>query len=128
MSFNGPRHELELQADVARDRLLETIGALDQRRHDVLDWKLQLRHHLVQVVLLGAAILGGIAVAAGAGIYRAKLSRAHRPRECVRAPGRVWEHPDRVAVRRVRPIRATVRIALLALVTLATARIVSRRG
>jgi len=127
MSFNGARHELELRADVARDRLLDAIDAIDRRRHDVMDWKLQLRHHVGQVALLSAALLGGIAIVAGAGVYRTKRNVSHQHRERVRALQRFWEHPERIAVRRRRPLRAMLLMAFVAIATLAAAKIVSAR-
>jgi hypothetical protein len=128
MSFDGARHELELRADVARDRLLETIGAIDRKRHEVLDWKLQLRQHAGQVVVVSAAFLGCMAFALGAGIYRAKVLASRRRGERVRALERFWEHPERIAVRRSRPVRAALLSALVALVSAATARMFEARG
>jgi len=127
MSFNGARHALELRADVARDRLLETIGAIDRKRHEVLDWKLQLRQHAGQILVVSAAMLGGIAFAVGAGIYRAKMLASHRRGERVRALERFWEHPERMAVRRARPVRSALLSLFVVFVTAATARMVKAR-
>jgi len=127
MSFNGARHELELRADVARDRLLETIGAIDRKRHEVLDWKLQLRQHAGQVVVVSVAVLGVVAAAVGAGFYRAKMLAAHRRGERVRALERFWEHPERMAARRTRPIQAALLSLFVVFVSAATARMVRAR-
>ena len=127
MSLNGARHDLELRADVVRDRLLDTIGAIDRRRHDVIDWKRQLFQHARQVALVSAALLGGIALAAGAGVYRAKRRAADRRGERLRALGRVWDHPERLAVRRRRPLQRVMLSAFAAVVALAVARIAGTR-
>jgi hypothetical protein len=129
MSFNGARHEMELRADVARDRLLETIGAIDRRRHEVMDWRLQLRQHLAQLALVSAAVVGALAMTIGVGLYRAKLLVDQRRHERVRALGRFWQHPERVATQQRRsPLRAALMSGLVTLLTLAAARIARRRS
>jgi hypothetical protein len=129
MSFNGARHEMELRADVARDRLLDTISAIDRRRHEVMDWRLQLRQHLTQLALVSAAVVGGLAIVIGAGLYRAKLLVDHRRRERVRALGRFWQHPERMATQqRGGPLRAALMSGFITLLTLAAARMARRRS
>jgi hypothetical protein len=128
MSFNGARHELEIRADIARDRLLETIDAIDRRRHDVLDWKLQLREHVGRIAFGSAALMGGVALAVAVRVLRARLSAAHRRQERFRALTRAWEHPERVATRQRRPVRAMMLSAASAIALLAVARLVGPRG
>jgi hypothetical protein len=128
MSFNGARHQMELRAEVARDRLLDTIDALDRKRHEVLDWRLQLRQHLTQLALVSVAVVGGLAMAIGTGLYRARLLADHRRRERVRALSRFWRHPERVALDRHHSLRTIAMSGLLTLLTLAAARIARRRG
>jgi hypothetical protein len=129
MSFNGARHEMEVRADFARDRLLDTISAIDRRRHEVLDWKLQLRQHLAQLAMMSAVVVGAMGLLVGVGLYRAKLFAERRRGERVRALGRFWQHPERVATRqRRRPLRATLLSGFITLLTLAATRIARRRS
>ncbi|MDP2341014.1 MAG: hypothetical protein Q8O67_08655 [Deltaproteobacteria bacterium] len=56
--------ELEHDVDVLRDGLTDIIRELDQRRHDLLDWRLQVRRHRVGVMAAatGLLLLAGLLV------------------------------------------------------------------
>jgi len=45
MKAGFSRQGLEQEANLARAKLLGTIGELDRRRHELFDLKLQLRRH-----------------------------------------------------------------------------------
>jgi hypothetical protein len=91
----------QLGADIAalREDLSGLVAELDNRRHDMLDLKLQARRHAVGVTVTAATLLGAAAGVVWVGIWRARrrrtlLSRAARFREAV---GRMVDQPDRVA-------------------------------
>jgi hypothetical protein len=62
------RNQTEHDARLARSRLANTLGALDQRRHRALDLGFRLREHTGPLLAAGigllVALVGGIAVVA----------------------------------------------------------------
>ena len=130
MSANSPpdlsRSELEYEADQARARLLGTIDALDRRRHELFDWRLQLSKRTGQLALAGGALTFGLACTVGLAVYRARTHDQRVREERWRAIKRSWEHPERDAIRR-RRATAVVRSVLLAIVSLTAAGLSGRR-
>ncbi len=62
LSLDAQRSRLERRANVIRSRLLRTIDALDNRRHQVQE----IGHHAKRLAApVGASVIGMIAVAAG---------------------------------------------------------------
>src|SRR5207249_196310 len=91
--------ELEHRADVARARLLGTLDELDRRRHELFDWKLQLRRHSGEVLGTLGGIVAGVALTAGIVAYRVSSRERRLRRERWHAFDRLWRHPERVAAR-----------------------------
>ncbi|HKQ70333.1 MAG TPA: hypothetical protein VJT73_13380 [Polyangiaceae bacterium] len=121
------RLELEREADDARARLLGTMGALEQRRHEVLDVKWQLGRHAGSIALVCVSVALGVGVLAGTSSFRARLVKERRRKERWRAVSRLWQHPERVAARQHRPLRTLARVFLVAAATLAAAETAKRR-
>jgi hypothetical protein len=92
------RVRLEGEADRLRRRLADTLAAIDRRRHELFNPRQQAAAHKV----LAASAGGTLAVALGAsvawGLHRRRTRTQRRRRERWRALGRLWEHPERVAV------------------------------
>lgn len=103
----SPEQEAErLQGDVRaiRDKLGGLVGELDHRRHEALDWRLQLRRHAVPLMLGGVVavglVCGGIALSVRRARQRRRLpERAARLGE---AMARMIDRPERVAKARPR--------------------------
>jgi len=93
------RRRLENDAERLRHKLADTLEALDRRRHDFVDLRLQARRHVPLIAGVGSALVlamgGGIAFS----IYRAKSRERRQRRERWRALQRMWTHPDQVAAR-----------------------------
>jgi hypothetical protein len=123
---DGSRNELELRADLMRARLIGTIDALDRRRRDFLDVKLQLRRHAGDVLIAFGGLLFGAGSTAAVILYRHRRHEERLRRERMQALTRLWRHPDRIAVR-PSALGSAVRMVLVALVTMATTTIASRR-
>jgi hypothetical protein len=127
MNENATRNELEREANDARARLVETIDLLDQRRHEMLDWKLYLRRHSGQLIVATGGLAASVGVAAGVAIYRAERRDQRRREERWRAVIRLWEHPERVAVRQRRPLRTAWRVLFVSLTALVLAGMTARK-
>lgn len=67
------REELEREADARRERLVQTLGALDQRRHRILSPARQARRFALPLGGVAAAILVGFGV--GEALARRALHR-----------------------------------------------------
>jgi hypothetical protein len=99
-SGGGDRAELERQADMARERLVGRLDAIDRKRHELLDLRIQLRRHIDEVRLGAGALLSGALVVAALRIQASQRGRQRIREERWRALGRLWKHPERVARRR----------------------------
>jgi hypothetical protein len=103
--MNNGLQQAELAADRIRGDLLRTLDELDRRRHDVVDWRSQLRSNWS--ILASAAAVAGAIVAARLLVGRLAEERRSKNlwRERIAALRRFWAHPDRVApVRHSRPV------------------------
>ena len=91
--------ELEREVEGIRDNITGIVGELDRRRHDLLDWRAQLRKHGVVLAALtaGWVLAFGVTMAVGA----ARRKRQNRPlekaRRLRRALSRMIAHPELVA-------------------------------
>ena len=94
---NGERERLEREANLARARLADTLGALDRRAHDVVDLQLQIRRHARPLIIAGAIVGVSALGLASLGIYRFATRDARRRRDRFLAVRRLWMHPERVA-------------------------------
>jgi hypothetical protein len=116
---NGARFELEHRADQTRARLLGTIDALDRRRRELLDLKLQIRRHAGDVLAAFGGLLIGIGATAAVVLFRQRQHERRRRRERLQALVRLWKHPERIATG-PSPLGSALRLVLVALATMAT--------
>jgi len=98
------RELLEQRANIARERVVDTLNALDVRRHHATDVKYQVQHHLRPLIMIGAGVLLVLASGITASIVGARKRQAHPWRARWIAAKRIWQNPERVATRaRERP-------------------------
>lgn len=79
---------LKEEIETVRSRLGTSVGELDRRRHELLDWRLQLKKHAGLVAGVGAGLVLAIAGAVAYGSRRERLmnlpsSRIRRIREAL---------------------------------------------
>ena len=78
LSLDEQRSRLERRANVIRSRLLRTIDALDNRRHQVQE----IGHHAKRLAApIGASVLGMMVLAAGTTFAIRALVERHRERK-----------------------------------------------
>jgi hypothetical protein len=90
---------LEGEIAVLRDELTGLVAELDRRRHELTDYKLQARRHVVGITLTGAGLLASAAGFVWLSVWRSRrrsqaTARMGRLREAV---SRMVDRPDRVA-------------------------------
>lgn len=90
---------LERSANRTRERLMDTITALAQRRHEITDVKGQLREHAAPIAIAGGAIVIALGTALGLSIYHFATRRERLRKERWTALRRIWNHPERLAQR-----------------------------
>lgn len=73
--------KIEAEIDEIRAELDGLVGELDRRRHDALDWRLQLQRHQRQV----AIAVGTAAVVIALGVWVRRSSRRRREQPVQRA-------------------------------------------
>ena len=88
---------VERQADMARNRLANTLDAIDRRRHDLLDIRGQLKQHARPLLAFAGAALFMIAGGIAWSYYQSRRRAQHVLRERGRAIKRFWSHPERMA-------------------------------
>lgn len=90
-------HHAEQTADRIRGELLRTLDELDRRRHEAMDWRIQLQRNWPMLATAG----GVMSALVGARLLIAKLAERrrvkHLRRERVEALRRFWDHPERLA-------------------------------
>ena len=99
MSPRESSRQLEGEIAVLRDELTGLVAELDRRRHELTDFKLQARRHMVGATLTGAGLL-----ASAAGFVWLSVWRRRRRSQATARMGRLREavspmvdRPDRVA-------------------------------
>jgi len=122
----GAREYLEKEADLARAKLLGTIGELDRRRHELLDLRLQLRRHAGDILSIFGGLMIGASATATVLVLRERRREQRLRKERVRAVARLWKHPERIAARRS-ALGAALRMTLVALAAMATTMVGSRQ-
>lgn len=90
--------QLEGEIAVLRDELTGLVAELDRRRHELTDFKLQARRHVVGVTLTGASLLASAAGFVWLSVWRRRRRsqatvRMGRLREAI---SRMVDRPDRV--------------------------------
>ncbi|MBI2390553.1 MAG: hypothetical protein HYV09_13265 [Deltaproteobacteria bacterium] len=98
------RELLERSANRTRERLVDTLAALDHRRHEVTDHptdlvKYELHEHATAVAIAASSIILGIGGVIGLSVYRLATRDRRRSEERWDALRRVWKHPERIARR-----------------------------
>jgi hypothetical protein len=89
------REELAREANRVRSRLLHTVEVLDDRRHQLVNARLQLKQHVKQAVALGAAALAATVGLSVLAARRVASSASRRRRERWRLVKGLWRHPER---------------------------------
>lgn len=91
--------EIEREVNEIRDRLTVIVQDLDRRRHELTDWRLQLRRHRSLVIIMaGSVVLLGAGLAAYASWHRRQQRLIPRTTRLRQALTRMERHPERVAV------------------------------
>jgi len=82
-----------------RQDMTDVVVELDRRRHEVLDWRLQLKNHLgvVLVAAVGLLLVTGGTVGASMWLGRRRQRPLERARRFRRALSRVVAHPELLA-------------------------------
>jgi hypothetical protein len=89
---------IEAEVDAVRNELTTLVAELDRRRHELFDVKLQLRRHVLPVVLTTLVGSAALAAAVALGVRRSRQRRTlpARGRRVSEAVGRLLDHPERV--------------------------------
>jgi hypothetical protein len=82
---------LEHDVEKIRDALGEVVGELDRRRHELTDWRLQLRKHVGLLAAVGVGIVAVIGVAVGVKVWRGRRKPRRRFNVSFRPPPPVPE-------------------------------------
>jgi hypothetical protein len=95
----GDVHRVAGELDVLRHELGGLVSELDRRRHEALDFRLQVKRHpvLVATVTTVAALLVGGAIALIVRETRERRKPTRRAREIRDALGRLVDHPREIA-------------------------------
>lgn len=91
------RELLERSANRTREQLIDTLTALDHRRHELTDVKGQVKKHALPVAIGAGTVIAAVGTALGLSIYHLATRRERLRRERWRALHRLWEHPERIA-------------------------------
>jgi hypothetical protein len=111
--------QLEGEIAVLRDELTGLVAELDRRRHELTDFKLQARRHVLGVTLTGASLLASAAGFVWLSVWRSRrrsqaTARMGRLREAV---SRMVDRPDRAAAEPGIPARILTAAANAAVAT-----------
>lgn len=111
--------QLEGEIAVLRDELTGLVAELDRRRHELTDFKLQARRHVVGMTMTGAGLLASAAGFVWLSVWRSRrrsqaTARMGRLREAV---SRMVDRPDRVAAEPGIPARILTAAANAAVAT-----------
>lgn len=91
------RDHLEAEANVARARLARTLGALDRRRHELVDVRLQLRRHASAIALAAGVGLSVLGIVIAIDVVRARRRAKRTPRARLELARRAWRRPETLA-------------------------------
>jgi hypothetical protein len=91
--------KLQHEVEEIRGNMDSIVSELDHRRHDVLDWRLQLQKHWVALSCVAGGVLLFAGTMIGLGIWnRQRLKRPTvRARKIKEALVRIYRDPDHVA-------------------------------
>lgn len=96
------RDDLERAANRTRERLLDTLSALDHRRHAVQDHPVaaleaEMHEHMKPIAIATGAVILGVSSVIGWSVYRLATRDQRRRQERWNALRRFWRHPELVA-------------------------------
>src|SRR5205085_2475559 len=95
------RELLERAANRTRERLVETLNALDDKRHELTDVKGlvhdQVVEHKKPILITGGSIVLAVSSIVGWSIYRFATRKERLREERWKALRRYWNHPERLA-------------------------------
>jgi hypothetical protein len=77
---------LEHDVEKIRDALGEVVSELDRRRHELTDWKLQLRKHGGLLIAVGVGLASVIGLAVGIKVFRDRRKPRRRFNVSFRPP------------------------------------------
>jgi hypothetical protein len=111
--------QLEGEIAVLRDELTSLVAELDRRRHELTDFKLQARRHVVGATLTGAGLVASAAGFVWLGVWHSRrrsqaTARMGRLREAV---SRMVDRPGRVVAEPGIPARILTAAANAAVAT-----------
>ena len=101
--YRDEHARLERQADLTRARLMETLEAIDRRRHLFLDVRHQVAEHKTPIMITAGIFASAISAGIGLLLYRLSHRDERRRHERVVALRRSWQHPERVGRYKDRP-------------------------
>ncbi len=108
-------------ADRLREELLRTLGELERRGQQAMDWRVQLRRHGTQFVAAAAILSLGMGVNVGLAYWSRQRHARHLTEQRRRALARTWRHPERLAQPRSRlPSRIARAVVVYAATRVAT--------
>lgn len=97
------RELLERAANRTRERLVETLGALDEKRHELTDGGVkglamrEVEEHKKPLIIGGASIVLAVSTIVGVSVYRLATRKERLREERWKALRRYWNHPERIA-------------------------------
>lgn len=97
------RELLERSANRTRERLVETLSALDHRRHELTDGGVkglvhrEVEQHKLPIALSAGSLVVAVTGVVGYSVYRLATRKQRLREERWKALGRLWRHPERVA-------------------------------
>lgn len=111
--------QLEGEIAVLRDELTGLVAELDRRRHELTDFKLQARRHVLGLTLTGASLLASAAGFVWLSVWhsRRRSQTTARMRRLQEAVSRMVNRPDRVAAEPGIPARILTAAANAAVAT-----------
>jgi hypothetical protein len=89
------REDLTQQAHQVRSQLLRTVAELNQRRHEALDLRSQLKRHLRAFAIGGGLLLVLTAGSVALVVSRIATATSRRRRNRWRLAKDIWRHPER---------------------------------
>ena len=99
--FEKKRELLERSANRTRERLIGTLSALDEKRHELTDVKgrihKQVHEHRKPLAITGGSIVLAVGTIIGVSIYRLATRKERVREERWKALRRFWNHPERLA-------------------------------
>jgi hypothetical protein len=101
LDLEKKRELLERSANRTRERLIETLSALDDKRHELTDVKGLAKREVIEhkkpILITAGSLVGAVGAIVGYSIYRFATRRERLRAERWKALKRWWNHPERLA-------------------------------